>query len=317
MPLPKAGSSTWVHPPGTSQLPAGLQVCGGRDLSCPESCCGAQGANLRGALSCPFFLLALGEQQPGYGVIRDTPVAHIGWPLARAAPRALPSTPAASQPGRAMLSCLASPRETRRGLGMVVGDSCEPWLLAGALPWGEAGLGAGQQRLAATFTPGLGRIRLSPRRGSVSRASITLRPLSPSWAAGQRREEAGLPAESRPGWMRDLSCCREAGLRHGPRCGTRTGQRVGLPGRLPWLGALSVPAPWCPGGGSRDVGLDGARSLRQREELTVAAWPWHCGPCWRQEGLLVGTEWLWPPSPCHPVLAHMGTALGPAPAGRG
>lgn len=79
------------------------------------------------------------------------------------------------------------------------GGGCEPWLLAGALPWGEAGLGAGQRRLAATFTPGLGRIRLSPRRGSVSRASITLRPLSPSWAAGQRREEAGLPAESRPG----------------------------------------------------------------------------------------------------------------------
>lgn len=56
---------------------------------------------------------------------------------------------------------------------MIVGDS---WLLAGALPWEGAGLGARQWRLVATFTPGLRHIRLSPRRGSVSRASITPEP---------------------------------------------------------------------------------------------------------------------------------------------
>lgn len=38
--------------------------------------------------------------------------------------------------------------------------------------------------------------------------------LSPSWAAGQRQEEAGLLAESQPVWMRDSSCCRGVELQH-------------------------------------------------------------------------------------------------------
>ncbi|XP_049674568.1 protein Mpv17 isoform X2 [Accipiter gentilis] len=58
-------------------------------------------------------------------------------------------------------------------------------------------------------------------------------PLSTSWAASQHREEARLLAESRPGWMRDLSCYRGPGLRHSRRCSMRTRQQVRLLGRLP------------------------------------------------------------------------------------
>lgn len=179
-----------------------------------------------------------------------------------------------------------------------------------------------------------------------------LRPLSTSWAAGQRREEAGLPAESRPGCMRDLSCCRGAGLRHGCGCSMRTGQRVRLPGRLPRLGAPLRPCPAVPGRGlgghGAGLGLaDGARERSApalpalpgsaagtpahrlpsqhlilphacpcspprlaRAGRCVVAWLWHRGPRWWQEGLLVGMEQLWPPSPCHPALALRGHGSG-------
>lgn len=109
-------------------------------------------------------------------------------------------------------------------------DQLMPWILPclpqGILPWSVilASCGSWQaltwkgvmgwwlgSSAGSTFTPGLGCIRLSPRRGSVSRASITPHPLTPSWAAGQRREEPGLLAESRPSWMRDLSCCHGTG----------------------------------------------------------------------------------------------------------
>ncbi|XP_054676975.1 protein Mpv17 isoform X1 [Grus americana] len=143
------------------------------------------------------------------------------------------------------------PRETHQGLSTMVGDSYELWLLA--LGGGCAG---GQAAAAGSHLhPWLGPHPSLPHAEEASAEHPSpLRPLSPSWAAGQCREEARLPAESQPGWMMDSSCCRGAGLRHGHRCGTRTGQHLGLPGQLPQLGAHPQLCPTMPGRGLSGCG---------------------------------------------------------------
>lgn len=71
---------------------------------------------------------------------------------------------------------------------LVMRASCGSWQ---ALTWkGVMGWGLGSSA-GSTFTPGLGCIRLSPRRGSVSRASIT-RSARPGLLASARRSPAWL-----------------------------------------------------------------------------------------------------------------------------
>lgn len=87
----------------------------------------------------------------------------------------------------------------------MVGDSCELRFLASPALDGVLGWGLGSST-GSTFTPGLGRIRLSPRRGSVSRASIH-QPAAARAVLGCGPAPGGAPpAESRPGCSRDSSC---------------------------------------------------------------------------------------------------------------
>lgn len=187
----------------------------------------------------------------------------------------------------------------------MVSDAGELWLLASPDLEGLMGWGLGSSA-GSTFSPAWGRIRLSPRRGSVSRASITPQPLSPSWAAGQRREGPGLLAESRPSCMRDLSCGHGTGMRHGRGCGTGTRQHLGLPKELPQLSALLALCRW-KGAHSPHWGLEPSarvpwlwhRGLSGGTVLVTLSLPpsWTCGRAWAglqglraQQGGIEGTS---------------------------
>lgn len=141
--------------------------------------------------------------------------------------------------------------------------------------------------VGSTFTPGLGRIRLSPRRGSVSRASITPQPLGPSWAAGQRREEPPPPprAESRPGCSRDSSC--PAAVGHGGDTGPVPRGQGSTLEHLPQLSALRVRRVVPRRGTELERGSRPTRRVKPSPHGTKGSW-W--GWLW---ALSLPPPWLW------------------------
>lgn len=160
----------------------------------------------------------------------------------------------------------------------------------------------------------------------------------------------------------DRCCCHGAGLRHVRGDSSTLCSQGGQPG--PPSPVLPVCAPLCPcplrlGRCSRDTGLSRGSwqaCAKGRKEpcpkpaaavlvpscppcarpasllppvsswagWLVAAWPWHHGPQ-LQDGLVVGTEHLWPPLPAtplsptqsHPLVQYRGTGdLPSAPLGQ-